>query len=115
MVKASLPHNEAERFLLLRWYDLLYMLPERDFDDLAPLASPNPVRYTAWIALINAKCHWFKAVRLRLTHPFREMVLCGNAIQSSIVARSGQPKGVRYVGIAKDYRRRFLARDSRER
>ncbi len=86
MIKAPLPHNEADRLLALRKYGIVDTLPERDFDDLVHMASRICGTPMALISLIDAGRQWFKArVGLSLTQMHQEIAFCEHTIQGSDV------------------------------
>lgn len=61
MITSPLPANEAERLNALHQYDILDTPPERNYDNLAKLASQIWCRPMAVVSLIGADRQWLKA------------------------------------------------------
>ena len=78
---APLPQHEARRLETLRRYDVLDFSPERDFDDLASIASQMCRTPIALITLIDADRQWFKAkIGLTASETPRDLAFCAHAI-----------------------------------
>lgn len=75
------PANEAERLEALRSYGILDTSPEKEFDDLAALASSICGTPVALVTLVDAARQWFKArVGLDLAETPRDVSFCSHAI-----------------------------------
>jgi GAF domain-containing protein len=80
-LKPPVPPYEAERLETLRSYQVLDTLPEREFDDLALLASHVCETPSSAISLVDEHRQWFKArVGLSVTETARDMAFCAHAI-----------------------------------
>lgn len=56
-----LPHEEINRLEALKRYDILDSMPERDYDDIAKLASQICQTPVSLISLLGEERQWFKA------------------------------------------------------
>lgn len=73
--------NEAQRLEALRSYEILDTTPEKEFDDLARLASRICATPVALITLIDAARQWFKAkVGWDVPETSRDLAFCAHAI-----------------------------------
>lgn len=80
-MEARRPTNEAERMAALRSYDILDSDPERNFDDLARIASHVCGAPIALVTLVDDERQWFKArVGLDATETPRADAFCAHAI-----------------------------------
>ncbi|BCJ53936.1 sensor histidine kinase [Actinoplanes sp. NBRC 14428] len=78
---APLPTNEFDRLAALYELNILDSVPEKDFDDIAALASSVCGVPMALVTLIDADRQWFKArVGTDLTETSRELSFCSHAI-----------------------------------
>ena len=76
-----LPQNEAARMAALARFDILDSDPEREFDDLARLASQICGTPYALISLVDRDRQWFKArVGVEVQETPRSVSLCAHAI-----------------------------------
>ena len=76
-----LPPNEAARMAALAKFDILDSDPEREFDDLARLASQICGTPYALISLVDRDRQWFKArVGVEARETPRSVSLCAHAI-----------------------------------
>jgi serine/threonine protein kinase len=76
-----LPQNEAARMAALARFDILDSDPEREFDDLARLASQVCGTPYALISLVDRDRQWFKArVGVEARETPRSVSLCAHAI-----------------------------------
>jgi serine/threonine protein kinase len=76
-----LPQNEAARMAALARFDILDSDPEREFDDLARLASQICGTPYALISLVDRDRQWFKArVGVEARETPRSVSLCAHAI-----------------------------------
>ena len=80
-MKAQIPSNEVERIQALYRYGILDTAPERDFDDLASLASTACSTPMALISLVDRERQWFKArVGLTAAQTPHDIAFCAHAI-----------------------------------
>ncbi len=78
---APQPANEAQRLEALQSYEILDTTPEKEFDDLARLASQICGAPVALITLVDAARQWFKAkVGLDVPETSRDVAFCAHAI-----------------------------------
>lgn len=78
---ASQPANETQRLEALQSYEILDTTPEKEFDDLARLASQICGTPIALITLVDAARQWFKAkVGLDVPETSRDTAFCAHAI-----------------------------------
>ena len=75
------PANEARRLEALQSYEILDTTPEKEFDDLARLASQICGAPVALITLVDAARQWFKAkVGWDVPETSRDAAFCAHAI-----------------------------------
>ncbi len=80
-MQAPLPHDEAFRLEALRRYQVLDTVVEREYDDLAFLASQICQTPIALVSFVDSERQWFKAsVGLDLVQTSRESSFCAHAI-----------------------------------
>ena len=83
---APAPHREDERLAALRCYNVLDTPAERDFDDLALLASRICGTPMALVSLVDEGRQWFKArVGVEAKETPREMAFCAHALSRADV------------------------------
>ncbi len=81
MSTVPLPDNEAQRQAALQTYHILDTATEKDFDDLAELASAICQTPIALIGFVDDRRHWFKARKgTELTQSDKEISFCAHAI-----------------------------------
>jgi PAS domain S-box-containing protein len=81
MLKVPLPLNENDRQAALQSYHILDTATEKDFDDLAELASAICDTPIALIGFIDDKRHWFKARKgTALTESGKDISFCAHVI-----------------------------------
>lgn len=78
---APLPLNEEARLAALHAYEILDTDPERDFDDLARIASHIWATPVALISLVDRDRQWFKArIGLSAAETHRDFAFCAHTI-----------------------------------
>ena len=78
---ARKPAGEADRLAALRRYKILDSLPEREFDNLAKLASYICQTPVALISLVDESRQWFKAaIGIDAKETPRDVAFCAHAI-----------------------------------
>ncbi len=78
---SPVPHDEAARLGALARFDVLDSDPEREFDDLALLASRVCATPFALISLVDRERQWFKSrVGIEATETRRDVSICAHAI-----------------------------------
>ena len=81
MMSAPIPANEADRLAALAQYDILDTLPEKEFDDIAWLATHICGTPIALITFLDAGRQWFKSrVALDISETARVISFCSHAI-----------------------------------
>ncbi|HEX8911700.1 MAG TPA: diguanylate cyclase, partial [Humisphaera sp.] len=81
MSRPPTPADEAGRLAALRGLDILDTPPERDFDDVAALASAICGTPVALVSLVDGDRQWFKArVGTDATETPRDLAFCGHAV-----------------------------------
>ncbi len=81
MIKPALPDNEPGRLEALASYHLMDTPPEKDFDDLAKVASQICQVPIALVTLMAGERHWFKAHHgTDILESPREISFCGHAL-----------------------------------
>ncbi len=82
-MRAALPHNETDRLVALRAFDVLDSGNESTFDDIARLAAYICDMPIALISLVDSERQWFKSkVGLEFSQTSRDQSLCSHAILS---------------------------------
>src|SRR6201996_9869186 len=80
-MKAALPDNEADRLAALYSLNVLDSAPEKDFDDIASLASSVCRVPMSLVSLVDADRQWFKArTGTDLIETSRDLSFCAHAI-----------------------------------
>ncbi len=81
MMSAPIPANEAGRLAALARYDIIDTLPEKEFDDIAWLATHICGTPIALITFVDAGRQWFKSrVALDISETARAISFCSHAI-----------------------------------
>ena len=81
MLNAPIPADEADRLQNLKLHNILDSGAEREFDDIALLASQICQTPIATISLIDANRQWFKSrIGLDISQSGRDSSFCGHAI-----------------------------------
>ncbi|MBI1226718.1 MAG: GAF domain-containing protein [Bacteroidetes bacterium] len=81
MIKPSLPANEDERLEAVDSYELMGTMPEKDFDDIASIASEICQAPISLITLVGENQQWLKAHHgTELEQTPREIAFCSYAI-----------------------------------
>ena len=62
IIENSIGRDEQEQLAALNSYDILVMLPEENFDDLAKLASTICQAPISIINLVDPSRQWFEAI-----------------------------------------------------
>lgn len=83
MQSPQIPENENERLRKLNDYGVLDSFVEREFDDIASLASKICNAPIALISLVDSDRQWFKSkIGLEVTETPRDISYCAHAILS---------------------------------
>ena len=83
MQKPQIPLNEPERLAALQRYDILYTLPEQEFDDLTHLAAAISGSLIALISLVDQDRQWFKSkFGIDATETPRDISFCGHVVMN---------------------------------
>lgn len=95
---ASKPANEQERLAALKEYHILDTPAERDFDEIAELASLICETRISTVTLIDEARQWFKAkVGLDVPETHRDHAFCSHVInQDSVMVVPDATKDVRF-------------------
>ena len=113
-MKAPLPDNELQRVQALREYAIVDTMPEREFDDLALLASQICRTPIALLNLVDSDRQWFKArIGLDTAEIPRHFGFCSHTIlQSGLFIVPDTTADARFASdplVAGDPRIRFYA------
>ena len=81
MIPANLPPNEAERLKVLKTYNILDTLPDKDYDAITKIAALICNTPIALISIIDKNRQWFKSRQgLKVTETPRDFAFCTHSI-----------------------------------
>ena len=81
MIPANLPPNEAERLEVLKTYNILDTLPDKDYDAITKIAAAICGTPIALISMVDKNRQWFKSRHgLKTTETPRDFAFCSHTI-----------------------------------